>query len=332
MLSPMHLLPIRPAARPGSASRLGLLALLAGALAACAADVTRDETAPVDPPASATTDAPADRREPAPSPAPPPAVPAPPTPPAPLELTVLTYNVAGLPQGVSGSSPAQNTAKISPKLNAYELVVVQEDFSYHAELVSAATHPHQSTPGPKGLLPTDLGDGLSALSTLPFSGYARTKWSKCNGTFDQKNDCLTSKGFARMTLDVGGGAVVDVYNAHFDAGREPGDVSARDAQVSQLVAAIASQSAGRAVVVAGDTNMKATDEPTLQRLLTGAGLTSACRALSCPDPSRIDRVLYRSAADVKIKARRYAVESFTDAAGKPLSDHDPVSVRLSIER
>jgi hypothetical protein len=316
------------------ASKLGIafVVLVACAVAACAAQATDGTPSASDPTPAATGEAPAQAQGPPPPSGAPPVAPPPAATQAPLELTVLTYNVAGLPQGVSGSSPAQNTSQISPKLNPYGLVVVQEDFSYHAELVSAATHPHRSTPGPKGLLPTDLGDGLSALSVVPFAAYTRTKWSKCNGTFDQKSDCLTSKGFASMTLDLGSGALVDVYNAHFDAGREVGDVNARDAQVSQLVAAIASRSAGRAVIVAGDTNMKASDEPTLQWLLTGANLASACRALSCPDPSRIDRVLYRSAPGVKITATAYAVESFTDASGKPLSDHDPVSVRLSIER
>jgi hypothetical protein len=36
----------------------------------------------------------------------------------------LTYNVAGLPQGLSSSNPAEFTPQISPLLNSYDLVLV----------------------------------------------------------------------------------------------------------------------------------------------------------------------------------------------------------------
>ena len=293
-----------------------------------AAGATSDEPGAEEPaPASTGTTLPA-----------PPSTPAPPapagTPPGPAPATgavlqVLTYNVAGLPEGLSSSQPQQNTPLISPKLNPFQLVLVQEDFSYHAALESAATHPYKSTPMPNAG-PTNLGDGLNVLSRIAFTDFSRTKWTSCNGTFDQKSDCLTSKGFARFVVDTGGGRTVDVYDAHFDAGRTDADAAARDAQVTQLVNAIAARSAGKAVIVAGDTNMKASDEPTLQRLLTGAGLSCACRSISCAEPDRIDRVMFRSSASVKVSAKSWHVESFVDAAGNPLSDHEPVSVEMAI--
>jgi hypothetical protein len=247
-------------------------------------------------------------------------------------LKILTYNVAGLPQGISGSSPAENTGKISPKLNPFELVLVQEDFSYHQQLISQATHPFK-TPPMNAVSAADLGDGLNALSRYAFSGLARTKWTKCNGIFDQKNDCLTSKGFSFMTLDLGDGMLVDVYDVHFDAGRSDGDANARDAQVKQLADAITAKSAGHAVIVAGDTNMKASDETTLQALLTAGPLECSCRTMKCAETDRIDRVLLRSSTSLKLSAKSWIVDpSFVDAAGKPLSDHEPVSVEVSLTK
>ncbi len=41
-------------------------------------------------------------------------------------LDVLTYNVAGLPEGISSSNPATNTPLLAPKLAPYALVHVQE--------------------------------------------------------------------------------------------------------------------------------------------------------------------------------------------------------------
>jgi hypothetical protein len=43
-------------------------------------------------------------------------------------FTLLSYNVAGLPAQFSGSEPAVNMPLISPKLNAYDVVLVQEDW------------------------------------------------------------------------------------------------------------------------------------------------------------------------------------------------------------
>jgi endonuclease/exonuclease/phosphatase family metal-dependent hydrolase len=254
--------------------------------------------------------------------------PAPPDPAKAADLTfrVLTYNVAGLPEGVSKSHPATNTSQISPKLNAYDLVVVQEDFSYHDDLISASTHPNKSTPM-KGS-GTDLGDGLNTLSKFPFSAFTRTKWKSCNGYFDSANDCLTPKGFTRFVVDLGAGREVDFYDVHFDAGRDDGDYDARSEQVDQIVTAIATQSKGRAVIVAGDTNMKASDEPVFLKLLKDAGLSCACRTLSCSDTALIDRVLFRSSASVGLSPQSFAVESWTDSKGEPLSDHDPVSVEF----
>jgi endonuclease/exonuclease/phosphatase family metal-dependent hydrolase len=100
--------------------------------------------------------------------------------------------------------------------------------------------------------------------------------------------------------------------------------------VAQLVAEINAKSAGRAVIVAGDTNMKTADETTLQALLTGAGLTDACRKLPCAEPDRIDRVMMRDAPNLKLAVKEWKVETnFKDAAGAELSDHEPVKVTLA---
>jgi endonuclease/exonuclease/phosphatase family metal-dependent hydrolase len=244
-------------------------------------------------------------------------------------LQVLTYNVAGLPEGLSSSKPATNTPLISPKLNAFEVVLAQEDFSYHPQLVSMATHPYVHAPK-AGTSMLELGDGLAVLSRRPLGAAEHVKWAACNGVFDAKNDCLTSKGFLRTTLELAPGVLVDLYNLHCDAGRAAGDATAREKQAKQLADYIAANSAGRAVIVAGDTNMKDTDEAQLMMLLAGAGLTDACRATSCTDIYRYDRVMFRSSTSVTLSVTSWAVDlSFIDSAGAQLSDHEPVAVTLS---
>lgn len=266
-------------------------------------------------------------------------------------LSVLTYNVAGLPQGVNPDQfPAVNTVRISPKLNAFDLVVVQEDFAYHTELVSQVDHPYQSVKDTSGRGPYQFGfgDGLNTFSRSPFAGFTRITWDSCNGVFDQGSDCLAPKGFSMARLTLARGAEVDVYDLHADAGSGADDLTARRSNLRQLSATIDANSSGRAVLVLGDTNSRYTRSgDILPELLSAAGLTDVwierARGGSVPtigpsltqgcaaDPSGadcevVDKILYRSGGGLLLAATSYAeAPGFVDDAGAPLSDHRPIS-------
>jgi endonuclease/exonuclease/phosphatase family metal-dependent hydrolase len=260
-------------------------------------------------------------------------------------VRVLSYNVAGLPEPISSSMPSRNSPLISPLLNGYGLALLQEDFAYHAQIISMARHPYQSPSDTRG---ESLGDGLNFLSEHPYTELTRVKWSLCNGVLDQGSDCLTPKGFTFARFDIAGFRV-DVYNLHADAGSTPADQAARADNLRQLAAAITERSAGRAVIVAGDTNARygrAGDN--LPDLLTGAELTDVwttllggpaatppCNAEANPDDphcERIDKILYRNSRDTELVPSDYRVEGakFSDANGVQLSDHRPVSVLFTL--
>jgi endonuclease/exonuclease/phosphatase family metal-dependent hydrolase len=270
----------------------------------------------------------------------------------PAYLSLLTYNVAGLPEGISGSNPLRNTALISPLLNPFDVVVVQEDFAYHADLVSRVSHPYLSIPDP---LANALGDGLNTLSRIPFKAFERTAWRDCNGTFDSGSDCLTPKGFSRTRLDLGRNLLLDVYDVHMDAGLGDADRRARTKNFAQLAQAIRSKSQDVAVVVAGDFNERYRNAgENMERLLAETGLTdgwvdyvhhgvlpatedgleSECDRDDPNDEGceRIDKVLFRSSTTVELLLVDYLVEgaSFVDPSGSPLSDHLPVSTQFVI--
>lgn len=258
-------------------------------------------------------------------------------------LDVLSYNVAGLLEGISGSKPATYSPLISPLLNPYELVLVQEDFCYHDDISGAATHSHQSAPefDPACTIfiepGRNFGDGLNRFSQTPFGLFERFDWSVCHGEGDCASDCLTPKGFtfARHVLE--SGATVDVYNLHMDASKCEGSIAARATQAEQLAELIETRSADRAVIVAGDTNLKPNDPErpgdttTFDTLLADAGLTDGCRALECGD-ERIDRVLFRSSDTLTLTPTAWSIPSeFVDGDGNDLSDHEPVLVTFSWE-
>ena len=241
-------------------------------------------------------------------------------------LRVVTINVAGLPEGMSRSRPVKNLPLIGERLNDYDLAFVQEDFAYPSLLRTRLRLPYQSKGFVRGNR-YDFGDGLSLFSRRVFSEPSRTAWTACHGVTDSFFDCLTPKGFTTTTLELAPGASLDVVNVHLDAGFSPNDRKARAAQLEQLARALGSASRDRALLVAGDFNLSSAELAALDELERNMGLRDACRALSCREPRRIDRVLHRSSSSLVLVPIAWRVDpSFVDAEGLPLSDHSAVAV------
>lgn len=358
---------VEPTLRYGSAVlrrslSTALLLCLAGAAVACSSDgsppaatapneaapnttTAGDATSPIEsapdstsvPPPSEPVDTEPPATEP---PATEPAAPA-------VEFELLTYNVAGLPAALSGSEPDINMPLIGERLNNYDIVLVQESWltfdepdapaaTYHQILLDASQHlfASESLEQPFGTDPdrptAQLSDGLNRFSNFEIGEVERIRWNQCG---DASADCLSLKGFSVSTVDIGGADVV-LYNLHLDAGRE--DFAVRADNVAQLIAHIEANAAGRAVIVGGDFNLRLDRDPDKDQfanLLASAGLTDVCTELACPEPNRIDKVLYRSSDDIEIAALQWRNESgqFTRDDGVPLSDHDPVAVAFSVE-
>jgi hypothetical protein len=247
------------------------------------------------------------------------------------EVRVLTYNVAGLPEGISGSHPETNIPIISPLLNAFDLALIQEDFWYHEELKDGAEHPFQSDPWSTTPSVLDMGDGLNRFSLSEFGELTRTPWPGCNGELDCSSDCLATKGFSVARHQLSEGVEVDVYNLHMEAGGCPEDAVIRAQSIDQLLETLAQRSTDVAVIMAGDFNLHEDDAEELallNKLLDEGGLTMACWATEC-GVSRIDRILVRGHGDVTLEILDWEIpEGFQDPESKPLSDHDPVAARI----
>ncbi|HEX6417865.1 MAG TPA: endonuclease/exonuclease/phosphatase family protein [Acidimicrobiales bacterium] len=283
-------------------------------------------------------------------------------------LSVLSYNVAGLPQEVSSENPEEHLPLISPLLNDYDIVLTQEDFdwwqgaagaldfvNYHDRLRAEATHEHRSEPhpGPEAVgldpasRPLQVGDGLGVLSRLPFRGNTRVPWRGCFGGIDTSDggagDCLAMKGFAMVTLTLAEGVEVDLYNLHAEAGGTAEDQRLQEQGFDDLAAFIEERSAGRPVILGGDTNLHtAGDHPDAaggadteiwEAFLARTGLTDACTATGCDEPGAIDKIAYRSGDGVTLTATSHDFPRarFRSPAGDDLSDHPPLVVEIAWE-
>jgi len=248
-------------------------------------------------------------------------------------LSLLTYNVAGLPQLVSQSEPEVNVALISPLLNHYDIALVQEDFSYHSRLISHAEHPYRSEPMNHSL--ALIPDGLNWFSRFAFSWIHRVRWAQCNGYLGAASDCLADKGFSFGEVTLAPGVTVDVYDLHAEAGSSLLDIDARRDNFEQLADYLRARSRDHAIIVAGDTNLRTgvpADAETLDRFLSVTGLSDACRSFGCGE-EKLDRVLFASSRNVRLDVLGWWQDRrFVDADGEPLSDHPAIVVELGWQK
>ncbi|MER6186220.1 jacalin-like lectin [Streptomyces sp. NPDC001652] len=270
-------------------------------------------------------------------------------------FSVLSYNVAGLPEAISSApTPRESaTTAIGGRIAPYDIVHAQEDFNYHAHLYAADTaHAHRTATSGGAA----IGSGLNTLSKIPYDedDFERVRWNTC--TYGS-GDCLTPKGFTFMRERLAEGVYVDFYNLHTNAGTNADDLAARASNLSQLTDFIASHSAGNAVVVMGDTNTRYTrsgdtiaefaaanglTDTWVQLIRGGSAPTKGSDALVCDQTGTtvpntcevVDKILYRGSKLVSLNATSYNNEhsKFLTDDGLMLSDHDPLTAGFSWSR
>ena len=200
------------------------------------------------------------------------------------QFTIATLNVDGLPQKIlvvnlnpDGPGDA-GTARIGKYLmqKDYDLVMMQEDFSYHNVLTVFLEDDYQFDEWSGEIsLSRDIDflhlqnhrfacDGLMACwkNDLTVVPQGRTAWTKAFGKFSHCNDDLITKGFRRYDVTLRGGEQIIVYNMHMDATddkdelihNDAKDTEARAAQWAQLRDEVLQQLDSKPIIITGDLN------------------------------------------------------------------------------
>lgn len=254
----------------------------------------------------------------------------------PIEVSVLTYNIHGLPSWIAGDDPPARIPRILEIAKPYDVVLLQEDFAHHDVVVASSPFPHLVRGNEAWIgAPLFQGAGLTILSHFAALDTAREPYGVCNGWLSAANDCFGHKGFVIARLALPDGVTLDAWNTHLDAGDTESDRAVRADQLDRLAAAIEQKSATRAVVVGGDFNLH-WDEPEDRALLEDfaqrLGLSIAAMTPVDGWDSRLDYLLTRPAAGGCLTTLEAGKdERLIDASGQPLSDHPAIFARLRLE-
>ncbi|MEZ4879268.1 MAG: hypothetical protein R2801_03775 [Chitinophagales bacterium] len=261
------------------------------------------------------------------------------------EFTILTYNIAGLPQGFNDDQfPVKHTPLISPLINDYDIVQVQEDFCYHDKLLQGDKHPYRTVTS--GCVP--FGSGLNTLSNFPILGINRASWSACTGA-----DCLTPKGFTYSKIKLSNDVVIDCYNLHANAGKSDESFEARKVGFVQLMNFINNNSTGNAIIICSDFNSRYTrPQDTLEIFLNngfedtwlelvrndsvpafGDDLRNCDIGVNNFDCEKLDKIFYKNNDKIQLTPISISLDDarYYDNEGMPLSDHEPVVVKFKFK-
>lgn len=253
----------------------------------------------------------------------------------PIEISVLSYNIHGLPSWIALDDPPTRIPQILEKTRNYDVVLLQEDFAYHAVVDAHKRHPELWRGSAEWLAWVGTGAGLTILSKQPIAGASFAEpYGICNGWIGAANDCLGNKGFLLTRLVLADGIELDVWNTHLDAGRSDEDRDVRQRQLDMLAAAMESRSRGRAVLVGGDFNLEwddAADRAVLEPFAKRLGLAVAAQTPPDGWESHLDYLLVRNGdATCVAPSGGGKDEALVDGASQPLSDHPAIRTRLRV--
>ncbi|MCJ1381430.1 hypothetical protein MMC17_004540 [Xylographa soralifera] len=168
----------------------------------------------------------------------------------PLEIKILLWNTWLLPSLLTDRRSHARALAISPLLNAYDIVVLNEAFSYKNTLLSQTTHPYRyHPPRPTGRV---VDSGLLFLSRYEIVDSGWERYTHVAGV-----DRFAAKGVGFIAVRVDGWeGRLQVFGTHMQAGASRGVQVARMAQAGQAGAFVKRVRGKEGVVVfSGDFNM-----------------------------------------------------------------------------
>ena len=283
-----------------------------------------------------------------------------------MEIKIATYNVDGLPEQLDlcqlpwplkpiswlykafhgttcvtindNKEKAVKTKEISRRLSELnaDIIAVQEDFNYHAELMEHLPYKHGWHSGGISFdnirwwpYPKFKADGLNVLATSYVFDELIMPWEKSHGYFTHANDKLTAKGFRCYTIVIAKRIPIRIAIVHMDADfyspdKHPDvgkDVAARKSQFEQLARWINLTPNYEPTIIMGDFNSYPKYEWDKENIDYFLSLVPDLQLAVPENREDCDHIFVRG---LKVK-RCYFEMSFGN-----LSDHKPLIAELEL--
>lgn len=257
-----------------------------------------------------------------------------------IEFSVLTYNVQARPWF---DETKEKFAGISPLLNRFDIVGLQELFKDHHRAWAQADHPVKVYHSRLKHSFKIVGSGLSNMGNFPLVETKAINFDAL-GEFQNKP---ASKGVLMTRFNILG-MMVDVYNTHIEAGKSPEALQARIGQGDEIIAFVKENSPPEhSVIFVGDWNMRPSRGPedleenkdnprviTFDRIVRELNFKDASDEVVGPTETDIDRILFRAGTDHNLDVLSWQKDDpdFYFENGDNLSDHDPVFSTFRLSR
>ena len=245
---------------------------------------------------------------------------------------MLTYNIHALTPVIAGDDPHSRIPEILSKSLGFEILFLQENWIFNeSELKSylvgynIISSKNSKFPWPIKQLINPNGAGLSIAiaDTIKVIDVVEKSFVRCSGWLSKDNDCLSSKGFQHIVVEVSGERL-DLYNTHLDAGDSESDISTRSSQVLHFQNYIKENSDGYPVIIAGDLNIDFDSDEfsVITHFSTELNLKIAdwSNKFSSSTFGKLDYILYRDSEEFNISLESCKV----DLKLNGLSDHPPI--------
>ena len=279
------------------------------------------------------------------------------SPPKAEELSVLSYNVHGVFRLLAKDDPGDRSATLGWLASRYDVTLLQEDFEYHDEIAAQM----KSSTAHRGngmrldprllslkliLLPFELilphfsppyGSGLTTFvkSNLPVASFTGEAYETCDGWLSGKANCWSTKGWLRVRVLLPGGAALDIYNTHLDAGARATSVATRRTQLDALATAVETISGESAIIIGGDFNLpyyRPGDRELILGFRKRLRLRDSGAGPELPTWRERDYILFRSSPDVMLTVLGSGEALEFVNGDYALSDHPALFAQFRVEK
>jgi len=256
------------------------------------------------------------------------------------EIKILVYNTHGLPSAFAGDDPEERFPLIGEKTKGYQLSLLQEDFAHHELLLKNLNKESFAVRGNgnnKSLCPFCSGSGLTMISNLKKEWQLEINseaFNSCSGWLGGLNDCFASKGFQLARIKTPSGKYLFILNTHLDAGRSTSDRKVRAEQLNQILTKVKQVTAGEALIVAGDLNLRwnePEDRALLENFMTDLTLKDSLGGIQSEKGWPIlDYILYRNGQTTSLEVLEVGEDLGFKYENGQLSDHPALFIRMLI--